>query len=216
MLPRTIHFVWPAGDGKPLPDLYRLHMQQWAALNPDFDVRLWDGSEFPEARFHRERDWQMRACSDEIRFRALHRDGGFYFDLDIQPLRPIPDWMVEAGGFLHQYGRYLCPAAIAMPRQHSAAKAMIACVDGAKGDGRNFNIGWRCVTQQRSCDLVQLPARYFLSRDPKTAIYGVHGVRAENRRNPMTYLGDPRPDPIKDRPCCDPPSPSNVSKISVP
>ena len=214
MIERNIHLVWPSKDGKPLPQLYKQHMQMWKELNPSFHVHLWDGTEFPEARMWRPEsaNWSMPTCSDEIRYRAVHSMGGFYFDLDIEPIHPIPEWMVEAGGFLHEV-----EPGMVVPTTFGEAEGgpvfgwVLEQVEQARQNRvGKVNLGTKLTRPAaRFKHMIRLPKSYWLSNTREEALYGIHPVKPSALRPPAS---DAEADPANEKPgergCCDPPKDS--------
>lgn len=87
MIPKIIHFFWGGSD---MPDWARLHVGEFARLNPGYDVMMHDGSVvLPELQQYYDKldDWAMK--SDLARYSALKRYGGWYFDTDFFPFRPL-------------------------------------------------------------------------------------------------------------------------------
>lgn len=90
MIPKIIHFIW-VGES-PLPDYGRHCLEWFKQLNPDYDVRL-HGEEvlLPEYERYYEVAPQLCSKSDILRLSVLKKYGGFYFDCDFVPLRPMSD-----------------------------------------------------------------------------------------------------------------------------
>lgn len=87
MIPRILHFVWGGG---PRPAWVDRNLAEWRRLNPDFQIHV-HGAEvcLPELRpaFDAAASWSSK--SDPLRYSALARFGGWYFDVDFWPLRPL-------------------------------------------------------------------------------------------------------------------------------
>jgi len=88
-LPKIISFVW---CGSVMPDWARRNIDEFRRLNPDHDIRI-HGEEvlLPELQsaFDQAQGWSSK--SDPLRYSALKRFGGWYFDVDFWPLRPLDD-----------------------------------------------------------------------------------------------------------------------------
>ncbi len=89
MIPRIIHFVWIGGQ---LPGWAARNIAEFHRLNPEHEIRI-HGEEalLPElaAAYAAAVDNSSRA--DLIRYSVLSRFGGWYFDVDFWPLRPVAD-----------------------------------------------------------------------------------------------------------------------------
>ena len=104
MIPKTIHCVWVGGARKP-PVVQRC-MESWRRFCPGWEIREWgdadldgiDNRYLNEARAQRK--WAFVA--DYLRLKALGEHGGFYFDTDLELLRPIDEFAEEdfVTGFL--------------------------------------------------------------------------------------------------------------------
>lgn len=94
MIPNTLNFVWLGT----IPRWVVHNIGKWKSLNPDFRINL-HGTEClrPEYREHFERAVGMESKSDLVRLSALRKSGGWYFDCDFVPLRPIRDIIEEYG-----------------------------------------------------------------------------------------------------------------------
>ncbi len=99
-LPRILSQTWKTLD---LPDRARHLRAEWSRLNPGLELRLFDDAEcrtvIAEVAPENLPDYDampfgvMRA--DVFRLAVLLRDGGLYADIDMQPLRPLPDDLFE-------------------------------------------------------------------------------------------------------------------------
>jgi hypothetical protein len=90
-IPALAHFTWLGG---PIPKMVRENIEQFRALHPTWDVRLWIGVPpgMPDdfvAALYRTRELCMRA--DIIRLWLLHEFGGVYLDGDMHVLRSIEE-----------------------------------------------------------------------------------------------------------------------------
>jgi hypothetical protein len=90
-IPKILHFTWKT---KTLPKGFAKMFARWQSTHADWDIRLWDDAEiralvadhYPAqlAVFDRYPSGIFRA--DAFRFFVLHRFGGVYADLDMEPL----------------------------------------------------------------------------------------------------------------------------------
>jgi len=101
MIPKTIHFIWAGPD---CPEWARRNVKMFTDFNPAFAVQ-WHGEEvllqcFRHAynRIDGEHAWARRA--DVLRVCTLLRYGGWYWDVDFLPIRPLAD--------LHRVYREFC------------------------------------------------------------------------------------------------------------
>jgi len=91
MIPAILNFVWIGG--RPLPPWAERNLAEFHRLNPGHEIRIHDEAallpEYRAAFDAAAADLPQRA--DLLRYSALQRYGGWYFDLDYFPLRPIAD-----------------------------------------------------------------------------------------------------------------------------
>ena len=89
MIPRTIHFVW---IGPEMPEWGRRNIREFRRLNPEHEVRV-HGEEVLLDCFRQAYGMTVEPCSkaDLLRYSALERFGGWYFDVDYWPFRPVCD-----------------------------------------------------------------------------------------------------------------------------
>lgn len=89
MIPKIIHFIWL---GSPLPAWAERNIAEFRRLNPEHEIRIHGADAIvDEYRPHCTPDEHASARSDLIRYGILERDGGWYFDVDYWPLRPVED-----------------------------------------------------------------------------------------------------------------------------
>ena len=93
MIPKVIHYCWFGGN--PLPELAVKCIESWRKLLPDYEIKEWNESNFDVhcCRYVEEayntKKWAFVA--DYARFLALYKEGGLYFDTDIEVLKPFDD-----------------------------------------------------------------------------------------------------------------------------
>jgi glycosyltransferase involved in cell wall biosynthesis len=116
-IPKTIHYIWLSNDEKPqniqefIDKNYKLNFFN----NGGWDIKIWGMNDFPEEVKNnpwfistiKNKNWA--SCSDYLRAWIIYNYGGFYFDSDIEVIKPIPkDWIHEKEIiFGYQYDGYL-------------------------------------------------------------------------------------------------------------
>jgi hypothetical protein len=89
-IPHMIHFVWV---GPAMPDYAKQIVAMWRKMNPTFVVMVHgEDALLPELRpgydaITGEHEWSRK--SDLLRLSVLDKFGGWYFDCDFVPLRPL-------------------------------------------------------------------------------------------------------------------------------
>src|SRR5262245_17230397 len=99
MIPKIIHQLW-IGD-KQMPSEWML---KWKELNPSWQHIIWD-----EERLNNERPFinediiphvpEYCGRKDVYQYEILHRYGVFFIDADAEPLRPIPEQILNVDLF---------------------------------------------------------------------------------------------------------------------
>ena len=89
MIPQIIHFVWIGPDR---PDWAEHNIAEFRRLNPDHEIRV-HGEEVLLDDYRARYEGLTEPCSkaDLLRYSALERYGGWYFDVDYLPFRPLCD-----------------------------------------------------------------------------------------------------------------------------
>jgi len=99
-IPKLISFVW---IGPPMPDWAQDNIRLFRELNPDFAIQVCDERALLSflrpvyEQIEGEHLWSRR--SDVLRISVLLQFGGWYFDTDILPLRPLAEVYRDQGGF---------------------------------------------------------------------------------------------------------------------
>lgn len=101
MIPPHIHYCW--FGGRPLPRSARRCIESWRRHLPGFTITRWDESNYPIPSTPYTRQaaamgkWAF--VSDYARFDILHREGGIYFDTDVEVIAPLDD-IIASGPFM--------------------------------------------------------------------------------------------------------------------
>ena len=89
MIPKKIHYCWFGGN--PLPASAKKCIESWKKYLPDFEIKEWNEKNFdvnshPYAKMaYEKRRWAY--LSDVVRLIVVEREGGFYFDTDVELVR---------------------------------------------------------------------------------------------------------------------------------
>lgn len=98
-IPKKIHYVW-VGDA-PIPKKDQQFIKHWKELNPDFEVKRWSEKDIDMEKYPLvkkaidEKRWAL--ASDIIRMYAMYNEGGFYFDTDVELLKPLAPFLKYDG-----------------------------------------------------------------------------------------------------------------------
>lgn len=105
-IPKVIHYCWFGGN--PLPEMAHKCIASWKRYLPDYEIKQWDESNFDvfQAPYVAEayRLKKYAHVSDYARFWILYHEGGIYFDIDVEVIRPMDDILAKGS-----YAGFECP-----------------------------------------------------------------------------------------------------------
>lgn len=101
MIPKIIHYCW--FGGKPLPASAKKCIDSWKRFFPQYIIKQWDESNFdvnsiPYTKEAYERG-KYAFVSDYARFVVIAKEGGIYFDTDVEVIKDMSD-IIERGPFM--------------------------------------------------------------------------------------------------------------------
>ena len=101
MIPKIIHYCWFGRN--PLPPLAEKCIASWRKFFPDYEIKEWNEDNFDVNILPYTADaysaGKYAFVSDFARFWVLYRQGGVYFDTDVEVIRPMDD-VLERGPFM--------------------------------------------------------------------------------------------------------------------
>ena len=84
---KIINFVW---IGSVIPEWVEQNIEDFERLNPDYEVKVHDESVLlPKYRSIYGKLEYLCSKADLLRYSTLQKFGGWYFDTDFKPLRPV-------------------------------------------------------------------------------------------------------------------------------
>lgn len=93
MIPKIIHYCW-FGRGE-MPELAQKSIASWHKYMPDWEYKLWNEDNFDvNAVPYTKEAYEAKKyafVSDYVRLWALEREGGIYFDTDVEVYRPFDE-----------------------------------------------------------------------------------------------------------------------------
>ena len=101
MIPKVIHYCW-FGRGKK-PPLAEKCIASWRKFLPDYEIKEWnEGNYDVNAIPYTAEAYAVKKyafVSDYARFDILYREGGVYFDTDVEVIKPMDD-ILAAGPYM--------------------------------------------------------------------------------------------------------------------
>lgn len=127
MVPKIIHYCW--FGTKEIPPMEKTCMESWKKYLPDYDVKLWNESNFDltVCKYAQEAYATKKYAfvSDFCRIYALYEYGGIYFDTDVEVLKSF-DKLLMHRAFLGFENRTMVGTAMIALEPHSPiAKDML-------------------------------------------------------------------------------------------
>lgn len=99
MIPKIIHYCWFGGN--PLPELEQRCIQSWKQLLPDYELKLWNESNFDLNLNQYVRDAydskKYAFVTDYVRLFALYNFGGIYMDTDVEVIQNFDEFLSLEG-----------------------------------------------------------------------------------------------------------------------
>ena len=101
MIPKVIHYCWFGRN--PLPPLAVKCIESWKKYLPDYEIKEWNEDNFDVyTNQYTTEAYQAKKyayVSDYARFWALYNEGGVYFDIDVEVIKPLDD-LISKGSFM--------------------------------------------------------------------------------------------------------------------
>lgn len=93
MIPKVIHYIWLGG--KTLPKIAEKCIKSWKKFCPGYEIKRWDETNLDLNKYEFVKDaYQAKKyafASDVLRTEVLYQEGGIYFDIDVELVKPIDD-----------------------------------------------------------------------------------------------------------------------------
>lgn len=100
-MPKIIHYCW--FGGKKLPKYAMKNIASWSKFFPGFEIKEWNEENFDVNVIPYTREAYSKGkfafVSDFARYLILFKQGGVYFDTDVEVIKSFDD-ILEAGPFL--------------------------------------------------------------------------------------------------------------------
>lgn len=137
-IPKIIHYCW--FGGKPLPRLAVKCKRSWERFFPGYEIKEWNDGNYdvnahPYTKYCYERGmWAY--LSDFVRLAVVEKEGGLYFDTDVEAVRYPVDILAKYSAFfgLENPDYIASGLGFAAEPHHPAIRAMLAMYDGLVQD----------------------------------------------------------------------------------
>jgi len=138
MIPKIIHYCW--FGGKELPPLAKKCIASWRKFCPDWELRLWNESNFPVEEYSyaayclNSRKWAF--LSDFVRLKVVEEFGGVYLDTDVELVKSLDDLGENEAFFGFENPNYVASGlGFGAVAGHPAVAAMVREYEALEPDG---------------------------------------------------------------------------------
>ena len=185
-IPKKIHYVW-VGTA-PIPEQDKKYIKQWRKMHPDYEIKCWSEKDIDLEKYPLvkkaidEKRWAL--ASDIIRMYVIYNEGGFYFDTDVELLKPLDD-LLKYDGFASWEAKYWFTTSGFGAKKHSPwIEKVLKRYEGYLPK-KITNSTFMCTVHSPS---VYAEDVYHLKLDGKTRVYdGKFAVFAPEYFNPKHY-----------------------------
>jgi len=140
VIPKIIHYCW--FGGKPLPKLAQKCKASWEKFFPDYEIKEWnehnyDVNAVPYTKYcYEHKLWAY--LSDYVRLDVVEKEGGLYFDTDVEVVRKPVDLLDSCGAYFGwETPEYINTGlGFASEARHQAVKAMLKMYEDLVVDGK--------------------------------------------------------------------------------
>lgn len=103
MIEKILHRIWIGPN--PKPETYAAYGEKFRAKNPDWQMMDWHNGNMPQLV---NQDWfdnanDYGAKANILRYEIILAFGGVYFDIDVEPVKTIPNSIMELDFFASEY-----------------------------------------------------------------------------------------------------------------
>ncbi len=150
-IPKVIHYCW-FGKEK-LPKTAVECINSWRKFCPDYKIIQWDESNYDinknkyMAQAYEAKKWAF--VSDFARLDIIHENGGLYFDVDVELIRPIDELLEYSAFFAREtYGKVNSGLGFGAEKGNHAVENLL---------GEYAGISF--LNEEGNCDLTPCPVR---------------------------------------------------------
>lgn len=143
MIPKKIHYCW--FGRKELPEKAKKCIASWKKYCPDFEIIEWNEDNYDvyqnEYTKYCYENKKYAFLSDYARLQIISREGGIYFDIDVEVIKNIDDLLQHEAFFGFETKEFVnTGVGFGATAHHPTVQAMIAEYDGVL-DGSHGTIG---------------------------------------------------------------------------
>ncbi len=111
---KKIHYCWFGGNEK--SPLIKKCIESWRRYFPDFEIIEWNESNFNvNINRYSSQAYELKKyayVSDVARFYILYREGGLYFDTDVEVIKPFGELLNEEAFVALETDKYIAPGLV--------------------------------------------------------------------------------------------------------
>lgn len=175
MIPKRIYFTWISE--KPIPEKYNKYIESWKRIMPDYEIVQITLDNVKRGTFvNKSIEIKNFALAGHYaRVQELYDNGGIYFDIDIEAVRPMDTFLKSSLVLGAESDLYINNAVIVAKKGHPFLKACMEFMDNTPFDTDKIelstgpimftnlmkNRGWRKGLTGKFGDIDIMAPRYF-------------------------------------------------------
>lgn len=109
MIPKVIHYCWFGGNS--LGEKEKKCIESWRKFCPDYEIKEWNESNFDISLYpYLRQAYESKKyafLTDVARLDIIYREGGLYFDTDVEIIKNIDDLLENEAFFAFEDGQYV-------------------------------------------------------------------------------------------------------------
>lgn len=150
MIPKKIHYCW-FGRNR-LPDKAVQCIESWKKYCPDYEIIEWNEDNYnvyqnPYTTYVYENK-KYAFLSDYARLQIVFQEGGIYFDVDVEVVRPVDELLIHAAFFGFETEEYVNTGiGFGAEANHPVVKSMLQEYDKLL-DGEHGTVGCPILNTQ--------------------------------------------------------------------
>lgn len=207
-VPKTINYCWFGKN--PLPESAKKCIASWKKYMPDYKIVEWNEKnfDFTQNKYTKEalEQKQYAFVSDYARLKILYDNGGIYFDIDVELIKPIPEELLKTGFIGKEDRRYMNTGlGFACKKSDPTIKRMLDDYNNipfVRSDG-SFDTtacpirNTKSVSKMKNISLKILPPRYLNPLSYRTGILKLHKDTISIHYGEATWLDDDKRERMK-------------------
>lgn len=160
MIPKKIHYCWFWWN--PKPKNFNSYLESWKKHCPDYEIIEWNENNFDindceyAKKAYKNKKWAF--VVDYVRFAVLEKEGGVYFDTDVELCKSIDSFLIDNCFMWFQDKKNIGSGIIWSERNHRFLSEMVSFYKNYKWN-RNLILPYL---------VIKILKKYWLEKNNKT------------------------------------------------